>query len=93
MGNSRYEVNIDGIYYDDIDWDKDLHSLGTHCPMCGNDGIEGHGSSCEYLFKSQQTPRGRDFLKNMIYEAIIREQKAGNPAFQEPVEHYERTHT
>lgn len=67
------EVNYRGTYYFDIDWDKDLHSLGPTCSACGCDGAEGHGSSCEFLFSNQTTPRGKSFLRNQIRLAVRRE--------------------
>lgn len=67
------EVNYNGVFYADIDWSKDLHSLGPICHACGCDAAEGHGSSCEYLFENQTTPRGREFLRQQIRLALDRE--------------------
>ncbi len=71
--NARTEVQYNGIYYDDIDWSKEIHSLGPQCDYCGSDGEEGHQAGCYYLWSMMETPRGRMFLENMIKEALARE--------------------
>lgn len=70
---ARDEVNYQGIYYDDIDWTKDIHSLGPNCPICGADGAEGHLASCYFQWNMMDSPRGRSFLENLIKEALQRE--------------------
>lgn len=72
------EVHYEGAYWRDIDWSKPIHSLGPTCDQCGSDGAEGHQNACPYLFKNQQEPRGRTFLRDQIRLAIERELLAGN---------------
>lgn len=71
------EVNFEGVFWTDIDWTKKLHSMGKTCDCCGADGAEGHQNACLYLFKNQQTPRGREFLKEQIRLAVQREKQKG----------------
>ena len=73
--SARTEVHYEGVYWNDIDWEKPIHSMGNRCDYCGHDGAEGHANACRYLFKNQETPAGRTFLRDTIREALIREGK------------------
>lgn len=76
---ARSEVEYDGHHYDDFDWTKPLHSLGPNCWYCGSDGAEGHQNACRFLWKNQQTPAGRAFLRDEIKSALERERTGVNP--------------
>ena len=68
------QVHYHGVYWRDIDWDKPIHRP-LRCVRCGADAAEGHLNACEYLFKNQTSPAGREFLRDSIRRALEREDK------------------
>lgn len=84
--SAREEVHWRGIHYDDIDWSKPIHDLGPVCPCCGYTADDvlmgGHNPSCYYNWRMMESPRGHSFLRDMIEEAVKREEKENGGKFK-----------
>lgn len=65
-------VHYNGIYWKDINWDLPCHRM-EHCDSCGADAAEGHENPCRYLYKNQETPAGAAWIRQTIYEALMRQ--------------------
>lgn len=73
--SARDEVHYKGVYWKNIDWSKPIHVMEI-CDDCGSDAAEGHQNACRYLFKNQESPAGRSFLREQIRKAVLREAAA-----------------
>lgn len=76
------EANYKGVYWKDITWNKDIHSLGDNCPCCGIDGGElvgmGHQIFCIYVAMYNpkwNTSKLREEMAQEIKAALEREGK------------------
>lgn len=73
------EVHWNGIYWKDLDWKSEFHTMKI-CDECGIDGgdwvMGGHLFACRYNYRNQETPAGRAWLQAKIKQLWGREQAA-----------------